>query len=169
MAWGAAEATLFFIVPDVWLSWHGRKQLRQGLIACAYALAGALLGGALTYQWGSLAQNQPLSIMVQLPAVDGAMIERVAAALSEQGPTSVLWGPLTGTPYKLFAAQAAEAAISLPVFMAISIPARLIRFVLVTMVVHRLYGWVTRRCSQATADKVLLAGWASFYLVYFVL
>ena len=43
--WGAAEATLFFIVPDVFLSWLALSDRRQALIACLYALLGALVGG----------------------------------------------------------------------------------------------------------------------------
>lgn len=42
--WRFAEATLFFIAPNVWLSLAGRQELRRGLMACLYALAGALLG-----------------------------------------------------------------------------------------------------------------------------
>jgi hypothetical protein len=41
--WAFAEATLFFIVPDVWLSLAGRENLRRGLMACLNALVGALV------------------------------------------------------------------------------------------------------------------------------
>ena len=44
--WGLAEATLFFIVPDVWLNLAGRRRLEAGLL-------GALIGGALIYFWGA--------------------------------------------------------------------------------------------------------------------
>ena len=42
--WGFAEATLFFMTPIVWLSFAGRQELRRGLMACLFALAGAPLG-----------------------------------------------------------------------------------------------------------------------------
>ena len=41
---GLAEATLFFIVPDVLLSYIGRDNLRKGLVACLYSLMGAMIG-----------------------------------------------------------------------------------------------------------------------------
>ena len=53
LIWGFAEATLFFIVPDVWLTLAGRDKLHRGLIVCLYSLAGALTGGTLMYLWGS--------------------------------------------------------------------------------------------------------------------
>jgi hypothetical protein len=45
--WGLAEATLFFIVPDVWLTLITVWSPRKALIACLFALLGALAGGAL--------------------------------------------------------------------------------------------------------------------------
>jgi membrane protein YqaA with SNARE-associated domain len=49
LIWGFAEASLFFIVPDVWLSFAGREKLSKGIRACVFALAGALIGGAVMY------------------------------------------------------------------------------------------------------------------------
>ena len=51
--WGFAEATLFFIVPDVWLTLIAvRRGLVPALAACGWALAGALAGGLAMYAWG---------------------------------------------------------------------------------------------------------------------
>jgi hypothetical protein len=36
--WGIAEATFFFIVPDVLLSWLALSSHRRGLIACVFAV-----------------------------------------------------------------------------------------------------------------------------------
>ena len=53
-AWGFAEATLFFVVPDVWLTLIAvRRGLRPALVACGWALAGALAGGLAMYAWGA--------------------------------------------------------------------------------------------------------------------
>ena len=40
--WGFAEATLFFIVPDVLLSYVALKNLRAALLTCFIATGGAL-------------------------------------------------------------------------------------------------------------------------------
>jgi len=45
--WGFAEATAFFVVPDVWLSAVALRNLPRGLTGAASATAGALVGGAV--------------------------------------------------------------------------------------------------------------------------
>ena len=42
--WGFAEATLFFIVPDVLLSWIALHAPRKALVACLWAVVGAPSG-----------------------------------------------------------------------------------------------------------------------------
>ena len=48
--WGFAEATVFFIIPDVWLTAVTLKaDRRQTGEAFGWCLAGAILGGILVY------------------------------------------------------------------------------------------------------------------------
>jgi hypothetical protein len=131
--WGLAEATLFFIVPDVWLSLAGRRRLQTGLRACLFALAGALLGGALVYIGGAHDKQATITLLEKIPAISPAMVARVAMELADHGTGAIFIGPLTGTPYKLCAAQAVDAGIGLAVYILMSMPARGIRFVLVTL------------------------------------
>ena len=60
-AWGFAEATLFFIVPDVPLTGVGCRSLRAGLKAMSAALVGALLGGMLMYNAGAAAPETTIA------------------------------------------------------------------------------------------------------------
>jgi len=40
LIWGFAEATLFFVVPDLWLTLAGRDKLHRGLLpVCTASLA----------------------------------------------------------------------------------------------------------------------------------
>ena len=51
---GIAEATVFFIVPDVWISFVAlRRGWQAGALAAFFACIGALIGGAIMYLWGS--------------------------------------------------------------------------------------------------------------------
>src|SRR3546814_4475619 len=45
LLWGFAEATVFFVVPDVWISRRALSSWRAALRSCGFALAGALVGG----------------------------------------------------------------------------------------------------------------------------
>lgn len=165
--WGFAEATLFFIVPDVWLSFVAREKLKTGLYACGFALVGALLGGVVMYHWGAQSSQQAQRMVERVPAIDGAMISRVAEELRDPGVLSVVRGPFTGTPYKVYAIQAAAAGISLGSFLLISIPARLLRFVMITLLAHYAIKAV-RAMGVTTPATVLLAlAWTLNYLIYF--
>ncbi|HEV8720751.1 MAG TPA: hypothetical protein VGW77_08945 [Candidatus Binatia bacterium] len=114
--WGFSEAIFFFIVPDLWLSIAGRDDLRAGLRACLYALMGALIGGSIGYFWGAHDHSSALAVMERIPAVSTDMIGRVRTELIDRGAWAILFGPVSGTPYKLYAAQAADAGISFWLF-----------------------------------------------------
>jgi len=167
MAWGFAEATLFFIVPDVWLTLVARKRLRTGLIASLYSLAGALVGGILVYWLGATHQQTLIGVMEALPAIGPEMVDQVRDALSGQGVFALLLGPLSGTPYKLYAAQAAHSGVGLAPFLLISIPARMIRFLLVTLLSY--YGLKALANWWPGVNRLLVLSvcWVLFYGWYF--
>jgi hypothetical protein len=167
LLWGLAEATVFFIVPDVWLSFAGRTKLRAGLAASLYCLAGAMAGGALIYLWGRHDLSEATDLVEKVPAISTAMVERVQEELSEMGVLAVLFGPLKGTPYKVYAAQAFHAGIGIWLFLLISIPARLIRFVLVTAFCYYALKGLVRWRPGWNRVVVLFVGWVLFYIFYF--
>jgi len=165
--WGFAEATLFFIVPDVWLTLAGRNNLRRGIIACFYSLAGALIGGVAMYLWAQHDPATALHIVEKIPAISTHMALGVREALSDKGVLAVMLGPLSGTPYKLYAVQAAPAGIGLGLFLLISLPARLIRFLLVTIISHYAVAGLSGLPPFHNRGRVLLIAWTVFYLGYF--
>jgi membrane protein YqaA with SNARE-associated domain len=58
--WGLAEATLFFIVPDVYLGFVALFDWRRALRALAAPIAGAVLGGALMYALAAYSELRTL-------------------------------------------------------------------------------------------------------------
>lgn len=162
--WGLAEATLFFIVPDVLLSAVALNRLRAALIACALATAGALVGGTLLFTWGAHDPASAWAVLDRIPAIDATMQSNVRDALNEQGLTALFLGPLTGTPYKLYAVAAGQAGFSLPAFLLVSIPARAVRFVLLCLLVDL----IARKLPTRARLPVLAACWLAFYGAYFI-
>jgi len=167
--WGLAEATVFFIVPDVWLSIVGRDKLRTGLIACVYSLAGALLGGLVMYFWASTDQASATQLLNKIPAINSELIKDVNSQLIEQGLVAVLFGPLSGTPYKIYAVQAAGLGLSLWPFLLVSLGARLLRFMFVTILCHYALKIVNRVIDKKYNLSILIIGWIVFYLFYFTI
>lgn len=166
--WGLAEATLFFIVPDVLLSAVALRDRTLALRLCLWTLGGALIGGLAMYLWGRHDVEQAGEVLAMLPAISASMLARVGEDLERLGALATFLGPLSGTPYKIYAALSPEAGIALAIFLAISIPARLIRFVLIVAVT----AWVSRTLLGGWSARarlgLLLTLWALFYTVYFI-
>lgn len=166
--WGAAEATLFFIVPDVLLSWVALQDRRHALLACLWALGGALLGGALIWTMGYVDPVPARSLFAEIPAISPALINRVHEQILDLGPWAVFVGPLTGTPYKIYALEAASAGCGLLAFLLVSVPARLLRFVIVVLLTHAVATGLRRFISMKTLQALLITVWIAFYAWYFV-
>lgn len=165
--WGFAEATLFFIVPDVLLSGMAlRQSWTRVWRACLWATGAALIGGALMFAWGAADADAGLHVLQQVPAISPAMCDGVALQLQRDGLLALFVGALTGTPYKTYAVQAGAQGISLLAFLLISLPARLLRFVavagMVALICHRFPALTLRWRVGLWAT-----GWMTFYSWYF--
>ena len=136
-------------------------------MASLYALAGALTGGALVYLWASHDPATVTALIEKVPAISSGMIEQVRADLEQQGAWAIVTGPLQGIPYKTFASQAPEAGIPLATLLAYSIPARLLRFIAVTLLCYAGVRLLERWFSPSLVLRVLLACWITFYGFYF--
>ena len=167
--WGLAEATVFFIVPDVWLTVLGCRSIRAGLKAALAALLGALAGGLVMYSAGRTAPASTRAFVERVPGIQLPLIQKVEADFNERSLAAVLLGPLRGIPYKIFAEEWGARRGSLPAFLTVSIPARGTRFglgVLLAGGIARLIApWTQRRAR--TEMLILAVCWISFYSVYF--
>jgi membrane protein DedA with SNARE-associated domain len=169
-AWGLAEASLFFIVPDVWIGWVALVARRAAWAVLGFTLVGALVGGTLTYAASAAsAPSTSASILDGVPTVHEDAILRVSREMEEHGPRSVVFGPIRmGTPYKLYARAAGVQDEPLAAFLFWSIPGRLERMLPLTVLALlaglALRGWVTARPRMALG--LYAAAWLAFYGVY---
>ena len=84
--WGFAEATLFFIVPDVLLTWIAvRHGTRQAVMASFAAVAGAMLGGVVMYTWAVHDPALARTVVSAVPAIPASMISGVSADVQNGG------------------------------------------------------------------------------------
>ena len=97
-----------------------------------------------------------------------ALLLQVKADLDAHGAWSMLVGPLSGTPYKVYAAQASGAGIDIWVFLLASIPARFLRFAIVTTFCHYVSGYMVRAGIRFSPVMVLLFFWLLLYTFYFM-
>lgn len=167
-AWGFAEATVFFVVPDVWLTIVAvRRGPHTGMWACGFALAGALAGGSVMYGLGARDPDIARTALDWVPAVGPSMIAGVGQSLASDGLSALFTGPLAGIPYKIFAVEAPNAEIGLVSFLAVSVPARLLRFSVTTLFAYGIARLMAERFAEPARLRILLGIWAAFYLFYF--
>src|ERR1700757_2437021 len=94
--WGLAEAAFFFIVPDVFLSLVailGGWRTWRHIVA---AIFGALLGGALLFQWAKVNPGRAPASVARVPFIRESMFSGVVEGLRRHGLSSVFFGSITG-------------------------------------------------------------------------
>jgi len=167
LLWGAAEAFLFFIVPDILIGWVVlRRGWRAGVLVAVLATAGASIGGAALYALSDRYPPSTWNAVSKVPAVSREMMEQAETDVIRDGwLVAAMKGPLTSTPYKVYAALAPRHGASLPAWAAAAFPIRLPRFLLVVagfaLIGRVLEGRVSRRMLLAgfTLGWVLFYGW----------
>lgn len=169
-AWGFAEATLFFVVPDVLLSFLVlARGWREGVWVALWALAGALLGGLLLYAWGSRDPETLIRLLDGLPAISPGMLAEVRANLEKGGAWSLILAGVTGVPYKTYAASAAGASMPLGSFLLASAVARAGRFGLAVLLTALLSHLLARFVGTRGQLRILAGFWLVFYAAYWSL
>lgn len=165
--WGFAEASLFFIVADVPISfiavrwgWH-----RAVLAAIAAALA-AVPGGALVYVWASGDPTGAADAMTALPGVTQTLMAQAAGDLRQYGEWAMVTGSFSGIPYKLYALAAAIQDRPLGYFLLATPLARLPRFLAVALVTSIVSGALSRWLDMFWRMILLSLGWIIFYAFY---
>ncbi len=154
-------------MPDVLLSRVALDDIRRALRACGWALAGALVGGALMYGWAQRDLAAAERALETVPAISSAAIAEVGDDIAVRGAWAVFLGPLSGTPYKIYAVESAARGLSLSRFLAISVPARLLRFVLVSLLFAGAARWPLRGWTPARLRLAHAVAWIGFYAFYF--
>jgi membrane protein YqaA with SNARE-associated domain len=166
--WGFAESTLFFVVPDVLLTWLAIKIPRRGLRACYWALGGALAGALAMIAWAARDPAAAEAALVALPGISPELLGLVRGQLVDEGLPAILMGPVQGIPYKVYVVEAAALELSTWKLLAVSVPARLIRFLLVTLLAIGLARGPLRRLSTRTLRILHVVLWTVFYIAYFI-
>jgi membrane protein YqaA with SNARE-associated domain len=170
LVWGVAEASVFFVIPDVVICFITlRYGFQQGLAAVAACIVGAMLGGVVAYVWGQTDIEGARAYFAALPAISAATIARAGEEIVAVQPLFLMMkGAFTSVPYKLYASEAGAAGISLESLMLMTPVVRFPRFFLAAMLTASVVkvvpvGWLKHK-------YIVLAGfWILFYAVYWTL
>jgi len=169
--WGVAEGFLFFIVPDVLISFLAqRRGWREAMLASVAAALGAVLGVFLLWQWSASDAQIVRGLVEALPGIDAAMIEALREKLATDPllPT-LLVASIVGVPIKIAAMLGPSLDLSLIEFLLMTPLARLPRFVAVGLGVFFLARLGGRWLSTEKMTLLLLAFWIVFYGAFWLL
>ena len=162
--WGFAEGTLFFILPDVPLSFVSLFRPRRALVHMAAIVAGAVLAGAVMFTWSAHTPGAR-SAVAHVPAVSSAMFEHADRDFKQYGIWGASLGPLRGIPFKVYAVEAPAHSALWP-FLLVTIPARLWRLVVVWLGFAGT-GALLRKLGRAGLGPALHAVfWIVTYAIY---
>lgn len=167
LLWGFAEGTLFFLVPDIFLTATALFSVRRSLLQMGAVVVGSLAAGALMF---GIAANNPAAArnaVLQVPFIGQPMLDKVDRDFQNAGVWALCKGPLSGVPYKVYAVKAPPYC---PwwLFLLVSIPARLERLV-ITWVMFSCVGILLRKNGwfqpiHALAGHALY--WIGIYTYY---
>jgi hypothetical protein len=166
--WGLAEATLFFIVPDVLITFAVvRFDLRHGLILAVFAAAFASIAGLGMWFWGHNDAVAARHVMLLVPAIGPDLLARAARELTHGWPLHLVTGAMTGVPYKLYAVEAGARGVDPALFVPMSFVARLTRFV-ETAVLMALGRWLLLKVDRPRwVYPAWALAWLATYAFYF--
>jgi len=125
--WGYCEATWFFVIPDVGLTFIAlHLGLRRSLGPLVAALLGAALGAVTVYALS--AWHWP-ALWSHFPGFLNGMLPVASQQLQAQGAAALLEGPAAGIPYRVYVWLAAGQGLPLLAVLAWTPLARLPRMV----------------------------------------
>ena len=165
--WGIAEGTLFFIVPDVGLSFVAVFSPRRVWRHILAATLGAVCAGALLYAWAARNPLAAHSTVARVPFTSARMFAEVESGYVRHGIGAVFLGPLSGIPYKIYAIDAPK-HFGMAEFLVATAPARAWRFILVSALAGIIAAWLRRRWHKNDLQlmAIHLVSWTVFYIFY---
>lgn len=163
--WSFGEATIFFIVVDVLLTFIAvALGLRVALLASLAAAIGAACGGAVMWRYGLSDPAAATRLLAAVPFVSPDMVARGIAGMAEANwPLAMLRGSVTGIPYKVYAVAAGKEGLTAPLFFGATIPVRLLRFAVATSLVATISALLSRQFDLQRRLMLLATFWVLFY------
>lgn len=168
MLWGFAEATFFFVVPDVFFCFTALLSPMIGIAHGLVSMIGTIAGGFLMYHLAVLDPEMMHRFLLSIPGIPEGMIKEVSTNLHTDGLKALLIAPMKGIPYKIFAVESGIMQIDLTKFFFMTLPSRLQRIFflcLIVGVVSRVFRKSIERYTQRWCFFYVLF-WIGFYCVY---
>jgi membrane protein YqaA with SNARE-associated domain len=163
--WGYAEATRFWLIPDILLGWVGLNRPRSIVPGVVAATFGAVVGGVGMHRRASGERAR----LAEIPGINEALLADAHERFASRRWVAVMRAPIDGIPYKVYATESGTAGRPLYELIAWSTAARAWRFLL-TAIVAALIGHLFTRSVRRDEGFWLVATvgfWVTVYVRYF--
>ena len=168
--WAAAEATVFFIVPDVVLTAAAIKLgFRRALMLSLLAAGVASVAGLAMWSWGGQDAQSARRAMLMVPAIGPDLLTRAHADVAHSWFFHLVIGAMTGVPYKLYAVEAGAGGINPWLFLPASFAARFARFFLTVLATAAGKELLSRMERARWAYAAWGTAWFLVYATYFTM
>lgn len=165
--WGFAEATFFFVAPDLLLTAAVLAFGLQRAFRLSLAAAGAAaLGGLAMWTWGASDADAARGFLLCVPLIGEDLLARVQAEMAGLWPLELTLGAITGAPFKIYAVEAGAAGINPVSFALMGFLARLARFSLAIGLTALGAALAARLGLKRIVPAGLAAAWLAIYAVY---
>jgi membrane protein YqaA with SNARE-associated domain len=163
--WGYAEATRFWLIPDILLGWVGLNRPRSIVPSVVAATIGAVVGGIRMHQHAP----EERARLTEIPGINEAMLADAHERFASQEWIAVMRAPIDGIPYKVYATESGVAGRAIVELIAWTPLARAWRFLLTAAgaaVIGRVFSRSVRR-SEGGWLAATLGFWVVVYIRYF--
>ena len=168
--WAAAEATVFFIVPDVLLTAAVIKLgFRRALLLSLLTAAVASFAGLCMWYWGGRDVGAARYVMLMVPAIGPDLLARAHNDVAHNWFFHLIVGAMTGVPYKLYAVEAGARGINPWLFVPASFAARFWRFFLTALAVAVGKELLSRLDRARWSYAAWAIAWFLVYATYFTI
>lgn len=137
--WAAAEAVIWFVIPEFLLILIMFMKVRRKAQLVKYDIIGTVIGTII-----ALMLHLPERTLLALPYVYQDMVTHVNGWFSEYGIFGIFFQPFSGVPYKVFNALALDYGFFIPLFIILAVVARMLRYLIVYEITKALYPFVHR-------------------------
>lgn len=133
-AWAAAEAVVWFIIPEFLLILLIFMKIKRKFDLVKYDILGTIVGTLIALWW-----RLPTAAFIHLPYVRPRMLKQVDTWYGQHGIFGLLYQPFSGVPYKVFNHEAAAYHFFIPLFLFVAIVARMLRYIVTYEATKALY------------------------------
>ncbi|MEW5915801.1 MAG: hypothetical protein AB1762_05325 [Gemmatimonadota bacterium] len=168
--WGFAEGVVFFIVPDVYITFAALFSLRAGVVAWLSSILGSLVAVVIVYVLVAVVAVPYVSWLDAIPGISQTLIQETTVRLRAEG---LPYTPLLifgGVPLKVYAGCATMLGNSLGSLLLWTVFARIARIappVALLAVVRGIFrASIDRQPRRWMAAHLVV--WTVFYVFYFI-